>query len=146
MEALVSIDTVERGTGHVFAPVGRLFTGPLSAANGSVGLLCLWRAYRCCLCPHGAPCGGLADETGVGGTWVCGGFTSFFPVISLVRNVAGSSEIIQLAVVVGHDSGSSGFGMVASVMEVGGALGMEVGSVHAGVHSWTWIAVGRSGI
>ena len=146
MEALVSIDTVERGTGYVFAPVGRLFTGPLSAPHGSASLLCLRSADRCRLCPHGAPCGGSTDETGVGGTWVCGDFTSFFPAVGMVRNMAGTSHLAQLAVVVGHDSGSSGLGMVASVMAFRSALGREVGSGHAGVHSGTWIVVRRFGI
>ena len=146
MAALVSDDPVECTAGSFLAPVGRVFTGPFSTANESASLLCLWRADRCRLRSHVAPIRRSPDTLGMCGIGVCGGFTSFFPVISLVRNVAGSSEIIQLAVVVGNSRGGSGLGMVAGAVAVGGALGMEIRPDHTGVHSRTGIAVGKLGI
>ena len=48
-----------------------------------------------------------------------------------------------MAVVVGNDSGSSGAGMVAGLVAVGGAVGKEIRSDHAGVYGWTGIIVGK---
>ena len=48
-----------------------------------------------------------------------------------------------MAVVVGNDSGGSGFGMVAGLVAVGGAMGMEIRPDHTGVYVWARIIVGK---
>ena len=54
LAALVSVDSVECGSGNVSPLIGRLFVGEFSVSDGSVGLLCFWGSHRGSFCANGA--------------------------------------------------------------------------------------------
>ena len=146
MAALVPNDPVGSGFGCVLAPIGRIPDRVFSGTYASTGFLRLWNFYRGGLCPHGASIGWKTYKNGVRCAGLRGCFTNFFPDVGLVRKLARKFlEQHWMAVVVGNDSGSSGAGMAAGLVAVGGAVGMEIRSDHAGLYGWTRIIVGKSG-
>ena len=144
MAALVSDDSMGSGAGYVLAPIGRIPDRVFSVSYASTGFLRFWSFYRGSLCPHGASLRWKTHKNGVRCVGMCGCFTNFLPDVGLVRKLARKFlEQYWMAVVVGNNSGSSGAGLVAGLVAVRGAVGMEIRPDHAGIYGWTGIIVGK---